>query len=83
MNINVCLAGATGWAGSALVRGIYSAPDLKLVSAVSRSQAGKSLGSVVDQIENTPLLSATAAEALLACPDVFVEYTKPDVAKTI
>lgn len=82
MNINICLAGATGWAGSALARGIYAAPDLKLVSAVSRSHAGKSLGSVIDQIESTPLLSSTVAEALLAGPDVFVEYTKPDVAKS-
>jgi 4-hydroxy-tetrahydrodipicolinate reductase len=81
MNINVCLAGATGWAGSALAQEIYSAPDLELVSAVSRSHAGKPLGSVIGQADNTTLLSATVAEALLTRPEVFIEYTKPDVAK--
>ncbi|MCF6266977.1 MAG: 4-hydroxy-tetrahydrodipicolinate reductase [Desulfuromusa sp.] len=82
MAISVCLAGATGWAGSALAKGIYAAPDLNLVSAVSRSHAGKSLGSVIDQTGSTPLLSSTAAEALRASPDVFIEYTKPDIAKS-
>lgn len=81
MGISICLAGATGWAGSALAQGIYSAPDLELVSAVSRSHAGKPLGSVIDQADNTTLLSATVAEALLTRPEVFIEYTKPDVAK--
>ena len=81
MGISICLAGATGWAGSALAQGIYSAPDLELVSAVSRSHAGKPLGSVIGQADNTTLLSATVAEALLTRPEVFIEYTKPDVAK--
>ena len=44
MTIRICLAGATGWAGSALSRGIFEAPDMELVSAISRSHAGRSLG---------------------------------------
>jgi 4-hydroxy-tetrahydrodipicolinate reductase len=35
MTLKVCLAGATGWAGSALAQGILASADLKLVSAVS------------------------------------------------
>jgi len=81
MGIRVCLAGATGWAGSALAKGIFAAPDLELVGAVARSQAGKTLGSILGLNETTPLISLTAAEALLARPDVFIEFTKPDVAK--
>ena len=42
-NLRICVAGATGWAGSALSRGIAGAPDLDLVAAISRSQAGKVL----------------------------------------
>ncbi len=82
MNIRVCLAGATGWAGSALSRGIFEAPDLELVAAVSRSHAGKTLGEVLDiQGLSTPVFE-TATAALKTKPDVFVEYTKPEVAKS-
>ena len=81
-NIRICVAGATGWAGSALSKGIFEAPDLDLVAAVSRSNAGKVLG---DELRirglNTPIF-ATAFEALQTQPDVFVEYTKPDAAKS-
>lgn len=82
MNIRVCLAGATGWAGSALSRGVFEAPDLKLVAAVSRSHAGKTLGEVLDIQGLTTPVFAIASEALKTRPDVFVEYTKPEVAKS-
>jgi len=38
MSIRVSLAGATGWAGSALA--ISKSSDISLVSAVSRTHAG-------------------------------------------
>lgn len=81
MTITVCLAGATGWAGSALARGIAGATDLQLVAGVSRSQAGRRLGDVPGLPElPTPLFGSV--EAALATPcDVFVEYTKPGSAK--
>jgi len=79
--IRICVAGATGWAGSALSKGIFEAPDLELVGAISRSQAGKVLGDVLDvQGLNTPIFR-TVSEALKTNPDIFVEYTKPDIAK--
>ena len=40
----MCIAGATGWTGRALVRGVLDAPDLHLRAAVSRSAAGRDLG---------------------------------------
>ena len=42
--VRVCIAGATGWTGRAIVRGVLGAPDLVLTSAVSRSAAGGDLG---------------------------------------
>ncbi len=42
--LRLILAGATGWAGSALARGIAAAADLRLVGAVGRSHAGRRLG---------------------------------------
>ena len=79
--INVCLAGATGWAGSELARAIASSSDLSLVAAVSRKHAGQDLGKVLGVQNFTCPVYATAAEAL-DCPcDVFVEYTSAASAK--
>jgi len=80
-NTRICLAGATGWAGSALSRGIFDAPDLDLVAAISRSQAGHVLGDVLGIDGLTTPVFASVMEALATRPDVFVEYTKPDVAR--
>ncbi len=82
MTLNLCLAGATGWAGSELARAIAVQPDLALVAAVSRGHAGRPLGEAL----NLPALATpvhdSAAEALAATRcDVFVEYTKPATAK--
>ena len=79
--IKVSIAGATGWAGSALARGIFRSDDMELVSAVSRNHAGRILGEVIDvQGLNSPIFG-TAEDALNIYTDVFVEFTKPDIAK--
>jgi 4-hydroxy-tetrahydrodipicolinate reductase len=80
--ITVCLAGATGWAGSELARGIAAAADLDLVAAVSRTHAGRRLGEVLGEPRLSSPVYASATEALERPCDVFVEYTKPDTAKT-
>jgi 4-hydroxy-tetrahydrodipicolinate reductase len=80
-SIAVCLAGATGWAGSALARGIAASPDVTVVSAVSRRHAGRRLGDVLDDHRLTCPTYASAADALAHRCDVFVEYTKPDSAR--
>jgi 4-hydroxy-tetrahydrodipicolinate reductase len=79
----VCLAGATGWAGSELARAIAASGDeMVLVSAVSRRSAGQSLGTALGDSRITAPVFATALEALdFNAIDVFVEYTKPEVAK--
>lgn len=83
MSIRVCLAGATGWAGSALARAIAKSGDIRLVSAVSRTHAGRDLSDVLGEPRLHCPVYTTAQEALAAhgC-DVFFEYTKPDVAKS-
>lgn len=80
--IRVCLAGGTGWAGSAVARAISTLEDMIVVSAVSRTHAGKTLGDVLGDPNLTCFVYATVEEALAAqtC-DVFFEFTKPDVAK--
>jgi 4-hydroxy-tetrahydrodipicolinate reductase len=68
----VCVAGATGWTGSALVEAIAASGDLELRSGVSRSAAGSS-------IAGAPVF-ASVAEALDGV-DVLVDYTSHHVVK--
>ena len=82
MTIKLCLAGATGWAGSALARAIAQTEDIELVSAVSRTQAGRILGNVLGEPHLTAPIYGTVEEALNFPCDVFFEYTKPDVARS-
>jgi 4-hydroxy-tetrahydrodipicolinate reductase len=70
--VRVCIAGATGWTGSAIARGVVEAPDLELASGVSRSAAGRELC-------GAPIY-ASVPEAL-AGVDVLVDYTAPDAVK--
>jgi 4-hydroxy-tetrahydrodipicolinate reductase len=81
MSIRVCLAGATGWAGSALARGIAETEDIKLVAAVSRQYAGKDLGEVLAEPRLTCPIYGTVPEALAQPCDVFFDYTQPSAAK--
>ena len=79
--LKICVAGATGWAGSELCRGIVNAADLEIVAAISRSHAGKILGEVINLEDLTTPIFGTVEDALETKPNVFVEYTKSDVAK--
>ena len=83
MTIRVCLAGATGWAGSAVAHTIAKLDDIVLVSAVFRTHSGKTLDVVLNESALPCPVYATAQDALAAQPcDVFFEFTKPDVAKS-
>jgi 4-hydroxy-tetrahydrodipicolinate reductase len=81
MTIDICLAGATGWAGSALARAIAHTDDLRLRAAVSRAYAGKKLSNVLNEPSLDCPIFASAAEALTIPCDVFMDYTHPDAAK--
>src|SRR5215207_77552 len=70
--LTVCIAGATGWTGQALVQGVLDAPDLELGSAVSRAAAG-------GEIAGAPVF-ATVAEALDGV-EVLIDYTSVEVVK--
>jgi 4-hydroxy-tetrahydrodipicolinate reductase len=79
--IRVCLAGATGWAGSELARAIAHVDDITVVAAISRRNAGRKLGDVLGEPRLQCPVFATAGEALAIACDVLVEYTKPESAK--
>jgi 4-hydroxy-tetrahydrodipicolinate reductase len=65
--IRVCIAGVTGWTGSAVAAAVQEASDLELVSGVSRSD---------------PESFSTVTGALDAVPaDVLVDYTHASAVK--
>jgi 4-hydroxy-tetrahydrodipicolinate reductase len=82
MLTRLCLAGATGWAGSALALALAKTADIHVVSAVSRTHAKNTLGEVLGESLLDCQIYATAEEALVHPCDVFFDYTKPDVAKS-
>ena len=72
--ISVCIAGATGWTGRALVPAVIAAPDLELISAVSRSAAGRELGEALGGSALGVPVYGRVGEALEGV-DVLVDYT--------
>jgi 4-hydroxy-tetrahydrodipicolinate reductase len=71
-SLSICVAGATGWTGSALVEAVGAAEDLELRSAVSRSAAG-------GELAGAPVY-ASVPEALEGV-DVLIDYTSHDVVE--
>jgi len=82
MSLNICIAGATGWAGSALSKGVHHDEKLNLVSGISRSSAGKDLSKVLNLDANHIPVFENVEQAFknIDC-DILVEYTDPSIAK--
>jgi 4-hydroxy-tetrahydrodipicolinate reductase len=81
-NINLAIAGATGWTGSAIVEAALAAPDITLKSAIARRAAGQDLGSALGGEPLGIPVHGDAAGALDGV-DVLVEFTSHDGAKEI
>src|ERR1700730_232407 len=81
MVLSVVVAGATGWAGSAVVAAILKSDDLRLAGAVARSAAGRDAGEAIGLPRAGVTVAATLAEALRAPSDVLVDYTNTDAAR--
>ena len=47
MPINICVAGATGWAGSAVTRHILQSGDFQLAGVIARRSVGLDIGEVL------------------------------------
>lgn len=75
--IDVCIAGATGWTGSALVDAVIAADDLRLRAAVARSAAGRDLGAALgrDAMDVPVFASVGAALDAMDAVDVVIDYT--------
>jgi 4-hydroxy-tetrahydrodipicolinate reductase len=78
--VSVCIAGATGWTGRAIVTAVLGAPDLALASAVARSAAGRDLGEALGGAADGVPVYAAVHEALDGV-DVLVDYTSATAVK--
>ncbi|MDX1780133.1 MAG: hypothetical protein R3256_02335, partial [Thalassovita sp.] len=82
MTLKLCIAGVTGWTGSAIARTVLERDGVELVSAVARSSAGQDVGAALGLGRDTGVvISASVDEALQARPDVFIDYTSATVVK--
>jgi len=82
MSIKICIAGVTGWAGSALSKGVLQEPDITLVSGISRSNAGINLADILDVTTPEIPIFKDIEEALEGPSfDILFEFTKPTIAK--
>lgn len=75
--IRICIAGATGWTGSALVGAIRKSDRFELSGAVTRTTAGKDIGLVLGNQALGVVISRSVAEALEAPTDVLIDYSHP------
>jgi len=71
---SICIAGATGWTGQALVDGVLAAGDLELRAAVARSTVGQDLGTALGRQPLGVPVHGSVAEALEGV-DVLIDYT--------
>lgn len=81
MPIRVCVAGATGWTGSAVTAKLLETPEFQLVGAVARQKAGTDIGEILGKANVGIKVVASIEEALATPTDVLIDYTKPDVVK--
>src|SRR3954467_13672377 len=74
MALRVCIGGATGWTGSALVNGIRAAADLELSGAVARKKAGQ-------EIDGVKVVGSVADALSANNTDVYIDFTHPSAVK--
>jgi 4-hydroxy-tetrahydrodipicolinate reductase len=81
MTIQICIAGVTGWTGSAVARAVLGSKDFHLAAGIARKRAGDDLGTALG---GAPLGFPVVPDLdhALATPfDVLVDFTGPDSVK--
>ena len=81
MTIKVCVAGATGWVGQALVEEILGSNQFTLAGAISRSAAGPDIGTCLGLEPAGVIVSKSLSDALSQPTDVVVDFTSPGSVK--
>lgn len=81
MTIRICVAGATGWTGSAVVEKILESADFELAGAIARQAAGTDLGEKYGPKAAGIKIVSTLEEAMAGSPQVLIDYTSSESIK--
>jgi 4-hydroxy-tetrahydrodipicolinate reductase len=81
MAIQVCVAGVSGWTGSAVARAILASDEFALTGAIARRQAGRDAGELLGLPPKGVVVASSLGEALARPADVLVDFTSPDSVK--
>ena len=81
MKTRICVAGVTGWTGSAVASAVIASEDFELAAGIARKRAGEDLGTVLGAAPLGVPLSADLATALETPFDVLIDFTAPDSVK--
>lgn len=81
MKINICIAGVTGWTGSAVAKAIYQHPNFQLTGAIARQTAGQDVGKVIaNENWNVPIV-ADLSDIDTRETDVLIDFTSAGSVK--
>ncbi len=81
MVVRICVAGATGWTGSAVTCKILKSNEFQLVGAIARQKAGIDVGEALGLDRVGLNIVASLEEALTVPTDVLIDYTGPASVK--
>lgn len=82
--IRLAITGPGGQMGQHLVRALQRAPDIHLVAAISPRHAGCDVGEIAGiGALGLPVTDDLATTLAKTCPDVLVDFTRPDAAAGI
>lgn len=81
MAIRVCVAGVSGWTGSAVTKAIFASDEFELTGSIARRQAGRDVGELLGLPPKGVVVAASLGEALARPADVLVDFTSPDSVK--
>jgi 4-hydroxy-tetrahydrodipicolinate reductase len=81
MKIRICVAGVTGWTGSAVAAAVLDHEDFQLAAGIARRRAGEDLGAVLGRAPLGVPVAPDLAAALAVPFDVLIDFTRPDSVK--
>jgi 4-hydroxy-tetrahydrodipicolinate reductase len=79
--IRICIAGATGWAGSLIAKTILESEEFSLVGAIARKKSGEDIGVAIGMKNAGVRICSSLEELKTQSFDVLIDYTKPDSVK--
>jgi 4-hydroxy-tetrahydrodipicolinate reductase len=80
--IRVCVAGATGWTGSAVTKAVLNSCEFELTGAIARGGVGKDIGTELGLAACGVAISNRIDDALARKSDVLIDFTNPESVKS-